>query len=287
MQSISDAAVSSLKQMDGVLKLNTEVTEILVKDGYAYGVRTKAGDEYLGKVISNASPHYTYSWIKTDTKYVNKMRKAVEGKKIFPSICALFISLEDSYDLGDVECISIAGSKDYQMRPDEFNENTAPIVTYIYPKREGDKYRPLVALVPLTYNYEDYWKTGAEKVRGEDYNSLKKQVENTILKRLSNNLGEDFVKAIAHHELSTPMTYERYTYSQNGSFMGWSIEQKEYGRFMKQRSDIKDLFMVGQWVFPGFGVAGVMASGYYLAKEILKDEGIDLKKEYTEYFAGL
>jgi phytoene dehydrogenase-like protein len=55
---------------------------------------------------------------------------------------------------------------------------------------------------------------------------------------------------------------------------------------MKQRTDIRNLYLVGQWVFPGFGVAGVMASGYYLAKEILKGEGIDLKKEFTEYFSG-
>lgn len=93
------------------------------------------------------------------------------------------------------------------------------------------------------------------------------------------------MKAVADHELSTPMTYERYTYSQNGSFMGWSVEEKEYGKYMKQRTDIRNLYLVGQWVFPGFGVAGVMASGYYLAKEILKGEGIDLKKEFTENFS--
>jgi phytoene dehydrogenase-like protein len=68
--------------------------------------------------------------------------------------------------------------------------------------------------------------------------------------------------------------------------MGWSIEQSEYGKFMKQRTDIENLYLVGQWVFPGFGVSGVMASGYYLAKEILKSEGINLKKEFTEYFAS-
>jgi len=28
-----------------------------------------------------------------------------------------------------------------------------------------------------------------------------------------------------------------------------------------------------------------MASGYYLAKEILKSEGIDLKKEFSDYSA--
>lgn len=286
MQAIPDAAVVSLKQMGGILKLNTEVTEILVNDGHAYGVRTKDGHEYHGKVISNASPQYTYNWIKEEEKCVKKMQQVIAGKKIFPSICALFMSLDDSYDFGKVECISIAGSKDYQKQPEEYTEETAPIVIYIYPKKNGDKYRPLIALVPLTYSYEEHWKTGEEKVRGEAYRSLKKRVEDTILNRMGNHLGDDFMKAVVHHELSTPMTYERYTYSQNGSFMGWAVEEKEYGRFMKQRTNIKDLYLVGQWVFPGFGVAGVMASGYYLAKEILKDEGIDLKKEFTEYFSG-
>lgn len=286
MQAISNAAVASLERMGGVLKLNEEVTEILVKDGSAYGVRTRAGDEYYGKVISNASPQYTYSWIKAEEKYVKKMEKKIATKKIFPSICALFMAVDDGYDFGKVECISIAGSKDYGRRPEEYTEETAPIVINIYPKRDGDKYRPLVALIPLPYSYEDEWKTEVGKFRGEDYRALKKRVEGTILNRISSHLGEDFSEAVIHHELSTPMTYERYTYSQNGSFMGWSVEEREYGKYMKQRTDIKDLYLVGQWVFPGFGVAGVMASGYYLAKEILKGEGIDLKKEFTEYFSS-
>lgn len=284
MQAIPNAAVTSLNQMGGVLKLNTEVTEILVKDGQAYGVRTKAGDAYYGKVISNASPHYTCRWIKNSEKCVNKMQQQFVGKKIFPPICALFMSVDESYDFEKAECISIAGSKDYRTPPEAYTEETAPIVINIYPRRNGDKYRPLVALIPLGYEYGDNWRTETEKIRGEAYRAFKKRVEEIILSRIKNHLGIDFMKAVAHHELSTPITYERYTYSQNGSFMGWSVEEKQYGRFLKQRTDIKDLYLVGQWVFPGFGVAGVMASGYYLAKELLKDEGIDLKKEYTGYF---
>jgi len=285
MQAIPNAAVTSLKQMGGVLKLNTEVTEILVKDGSAYGVRTKAGNEYYGKVISNASPQYTYSWIKAEEKCVKKMQKAIGKKKIYPSICALFMSVDDSYDFGKVECICIAGSKDYQKQPEEYTEETAPIVINIYPKRDGDKYRPLIALSPLTYSYDNNWKTEEGKVRGNAYRKLKKRVEDTILNRIKIHLGNDFMKAVTYHELATPMTYERYTYSQNGSFMGWSAEEKEYGKYMKHRTDIRNLYLVGQWVFPGFGVAGVMAGGYYLAKEILKVEGIDLKKEFTEFFS--
>jgi phytoene dehydrogenase-like protein len=66
--------------------------------------------------------------------------------------------------------------------------------------------------------------------------------------------------------------------------MGWAIDAKNYGKFMKQKTEVPNLYLVGQWVFPGFGVAGVMASGYYLAKDLLNLDGIDLKRDYISYF---
>lgn len=286
MQAIPNAAVTSLNRMGGVLRLSTEVTEILVKDGSAYGVRTKNGEEYRGRVISNASPQYTYNWIKTEERRVSRMKRAIAGRKVFPSICALFMSVDDTYDFGKTECISIIGSEDYRRRPEEHTEETAPIVISIYPKRAYDKYRPLVALMPLTYDYENHWETEEGRVRGEAYRQFKKRVQDSMLDRMKMLLGDGFVNAVTYHELSTPMTFERYTYSQSGSFMGWSVEEKEYGRYMRHRTDIRDLYLVGQWVFPGFGVAGVMASGYYLAREILKSDGVDLKKELTEHLSS-
>jgi hypothetical protein len=40
--------------------------------------------------------------------------------------------------------------------------------------------------------------------------------------------------------------------------------------------------MVGQWVYPGFGVAGVMAGGYFLAKRLLKERGIDADQGFVK-----
>ena len=284
MQAIPDAAIKSLYEKGGILKLNTEVTEILVNDGYAYGVRTKAGDEYRGKIISNVSPHFTYNMIKEQEKRLKNIRHKIANKKTFPSACTLFMSVNDRYNFDNTESIVITDSINYKKQPEEYTEKTAPIVINIYPKKDGDKYRPLVALIPLDYHYKDNWKTEIKKGRGQAYKELKKSVEDTIINRLEKHLGNDFINAVVHHELSTPITFERYTYSKNGSFMGWSIEEKYYGKFIKQKSDIKNLYLVGQWVFPGFGIAGVMASGYYLAKEILKEDGIDLKKDFTEFF---
>jgi len=215
-----------------------------------------------------------------------RMKRAISGRRPFPPAALLFMSLdENKYRVDGLEGIGILSSKDYRMRTEEYTPDTAPIVINIYPRREDDEYRPLVALAPLSYEYRNCWETGADWIRGERYRELKHEVEATLLSRIGERMGRDFVAAVSHHELSSPITFERYTYSKNGSFMGWSIRQSEYGRYLRQRTEIRDLYLVGQWVFPGFGVAGVMASGYYLAKEILKSEGIDLKREFAGYFA--
>ena len=287
MQSIPDAAVKGLNCLGGELKLNTEVTEILVKDNMAYGVKTKDGSEYYGAVISNASPQFTYDWISDKVAAKKIKKKAFFGRKIFEPVAAIFMAFDESkYSLGNLEGISILSKKDYIKRTNEYTPETAPIIIYSYPKREDDKYRSLVVLVPISYEYHNYWETEIDRTRGEKYKLLKKEVEEILMNRIGERMGSDFVDAVTYHELSTPLTYERYTYSKNGSFMGWSVEQSQYGKFLKQRTDINDLYLVGQWVFPGFGVAGVMASGYYLAKEILKHDGIDLKKDFTQHFAA-
>lgn len=283
MQAIPDAAAAALSKAGGVLKLREEVTEILVEGGKAHGVKTASGQVYSGAVISNASPQHTLKWMKGEDRALFSLKKTMEGRKIFPAICTLFLAVDDTYDFQQTECVTIAGRKAYQMKPEEYTPENVPVVINIYPKREGDIYRPLVALVPLGYHFEDQWRTGPGQERGKAYRELKKQVEETILQRITDQLGEDFRRAVQAHEFSTPITFERYTYSQEGSFMGWSIEEKAYGKYLRQSTPIKDLHFVGQWVFPGFGVSAVMASGYYLAKDLLQNEGIDLKKEFQQF----
>ena len=288
MQAIPNAAAEGFACMGGELKLNTEVAEILVRGGRAYGVRTTDGSEYHGAVISNASPHFTFGWISNGVSQKSKLIKTLRKRKMFDPVAALFLSLDESkYCLDHLEAISILSKEDYRASTGEYTAETAPIVINIYPQRAGDTYRALIALVPLSFQYQDSWNTEEGNGRGERYQKLKAETTRILLNRIGNHMGKDFIDAISYYELSTPVTYERYTYSKNGSFMGWSVEQSEYGKYMKQKTDLQDLYLVGQWVFPGFGVAGVMASGYYLAKDILRAEGIDLKKDFTDFFSEI
>lgn len=149
------------------------------------------------------------------------------------------------------------------------------------PRRQKDYSVIVPAFLP--YEYENCWQTGNTKVRGEQYRNLKEDVKNKIIDRVYAKLGEEFREAIRHSLAATPLTFERYTYNEKGSFMGWKEDKAHYGKFIPQTTPIDNLYLVGHWVFPGFGVPGVMASGYYLAKKILEKEGIDLTSKLASF----
>lgn len=286
MQAIPDAASASLKQNGGVLELKSEVSEILVEQGKAVGVRTKDGREYrAGCIISNVSPQFTYDLLPDSLPQKKAMLNKLEGKAIFPGVCALFLSVNKDYDFGNIGVFSFVNPTSYRDDHLRYTPQDCPIELVIYPEREEDRGRAAVALIPLPYSYQDTWQTGKDRTRGEAYAKLKEEVTEVVLSRLDAQMGKGFRDSVLYADLSTPLTFERYTHSKEGSFMGWAIDAKNYGKFMKQKTEVEGLHLVGQWVFPGFGVAGVMASGYYLAKDLLKKDGIDLEKEFKAYFS--
>ncbi len=286
MQAIPDASVQSFASNGGILKLKTEAEKILVENGRVIGVKTKDGEcYYTGNVISNASPHFTFDLLPDSLPLKNRIQQKLKQREIFPGVCALFMAVKDDYDFGNTSCFSFLSSTNYKDDHRNFTPENCPIEMVVYPHKPYDTYRAAVALLPIPYEYHNYWETGAERERGEAYYKLKDEVRDTVLSRLDSLLGNGFKDNLALAELSTPITFERYTFSKNGSFMGWAIDAKNYGRFMKHKTDVPNLYLVGQWVFPGFGVAGVMASGYYLARDLLKTDGIDLERDFKNYFS--
>jgi len=285
MQNIADALKQIAINNGCDLFINTEVTEILFENNKTQGIKTKNGDIYYAdKIISNASPMFTNSLILSECKKKTKMEKTYKNKEIFPSACLLLLVVNDISSLNGNNYIYIGSDENDKVPLKDINPNNASIVIQVLNKKPNDKYIPITALIPIPYEYNNYWNTFNAKERKEEYYKLKKEVQDILLNRIYEKLGNEFKENIIHSELSTPLTFERYTNSTNGSFMGFAYNKKSFGKFLRQKTDIPGLFLVGQWTFPGFGVAGVIASGYYLAKDLLKEYGINLEKEYIEYF---
>jgi len=285
MQKIADTLKQIALDNGCVIFVNKPVNEIIIENNKALGIRTKNGDVYYAdKIISNVSPIFTNSLILTENKSKLRMEKIYKKKDIFQSVCILFLTVKDINSLKGNNYIYI-GSDDCIKTPEKlFCPNNAPITIQVANKKPNDKYYAITALAPIPYEYGNSWNTFGTKERNKEYYKLKNEVQNILLKRICEKLGDDFKNNITYAELGTPLTFERYTNNTKGSFMGFAYNKKNYGKFVKQKTEIPGFYLVGQWTFPGFGIAGVMASGYYLAKELLKEEKIDIEKEFIEYF---
>ncbi len=114
--------------------------------------------------------------------------------------------------------------------------------------------------------------------RGRTYGALKQKITDQLLEKMARTLGiPDLADHVEVIELATPVTLKRYTSNRGGSFVGWSITPGQ-GVFnaIPQQSPVPNLFLCGQWVFPGGGVAPAMMSGSgaaELADAYLKKKG--------------
>lgn len=285
MQAIPDAVTASIRANDGQVVLRTEVKRIIVEDGVAKGVECADGSCYFADIIiSNSSVHHTVNKLAKDVKELEPVRAAISKKKIFPGGMINFMGIDGRYDFGGINYIAIIDENNIDMDIDDYTPDNCPIWVIVNEKPESQADYSLSILAYLPYKYHNSWDTGESGVRNEEYRQLKDEVSNIITDRICARLGEDFRKAILFCVPSTPLTSERYTYSKEGAFMGWSMKSDSYGKFLPQTTPISNLFLVGQWVFPGPGVAGVMASGFYLAKRILSSEHVDLEAKFKEFF---
>ena len=284
MQAIPDATAQVFQKRGGKILLNSEVERILVKERCAIGVRCRDGSEYYSKVVvSNAPIHHTLSKLLEKAPGLEKLRREVEKRRVFVSGMFIFLGIDEKYDFNGVNFHLFLEKNTIDIEEEHLTPQNCPIMLMVPPKPEGQKNYSVTAATILPYEYENCWRTDTTKVRGKGYRELKENVKNKIIARVSAKLGEEFKKAIRYSLAATPLTFERYTYSEKGSFLGWRMDKAHYGKFIHQTTLVDNLYLVGHWVFPGFGVPAVMASGYYLAKKILEKDDIDLEGKMKSY----
>ena len=77
------------------------------------------------------------------------------------------------------------------------------------------------------------------------------------------------------HDVATPLTFERYTGNQHGTFGGWMLTPETYGMHMSHTlPGLASFYMAGQWVEPGGGVPTAAVSGRNVAQMLCKRDGI-------------
>ena len=112
--------------------------------------------------------------------------------------------------------------------------------------------------VKLDSDY-DYWKKLQQEP--ERYRAAKEEVARQVIGLLDRRY-PGLASQVEMYDVATPVTYERYTNSWQGAYMGWRLTTRAAKLQMsKTLPGLGSFYLVGQWVEPGGGTPAAVISG--------------------------
>ena len=140
----------------------------------------------------------------------------------------------------------------------------------------------LTLYIPAYIDYKNNWGCTKDEngnyVRGEKYNQIKKEVAELLIERVEKELSIDLKNHILFYDVSTPITYYRYTGNKNGTMMGARPGKANMqAGIAHHQTPVKNLILGGHWADLGGGVP-------ICAKSAINSILLILKKENKESF---
>ena len=145
--------------------------------------------------------------------------------------------------------------------------------------------------IPASIEYNNYWQTdgfeNGKYIRGEKYKKHKKEFAQTLIERVEKELNIDIQSHILFLDISTPITYYRYTGNKNGTIMGARPGKKNMQLGVAHyKTPIKNLFLSGHWAELGGGVPISVQSAINSTLLVLQNENKALFKVLADYTDG-
>lgn len=246
VRTIISLLMKKLNDLGAEVRFKTAVSEVLTKDGEAFGVIANGEELHAPVILSSIGYPETV-----------KVTPALEAR---PRVGAMTF-LESIFvfdrkiplEQNDSTIVFYNNAPKYLYRPAEnFYDSSSAVVCF------PDNYEPINRVgegtVRITYmaNY-DQWKN----LERTQYDEMKDKVGESALSLLK-KINPHFDGKLLFKDIFSPLTIERYTWHLNGTVYG-SIDKTRDGR-----TPIKNLFIIG--TDQGFlGIIGSMLSGISMA----------------------
>ncbi|EQA35733.1 NAD(P)-binding Rossmann-like domain protein [Leptospira inadai serovar Lyme str. 10] len=286
---IFDSIEPIVKAGGGDVLSSVEVREVLIRDGKAIGVKTKAlrgegleRDFFAPVVISCAGAYPTYTKLIPESvpiSFREKLKDFYDREKMTTSLC-LYLGLSDSpAKLGfKGENYWIFSSHDHDKNFSERNDwinrsGEIPNLYVSFPSLKNPEAKSHTADVITFTDYENFveWKSLPWKKRGEDYKVLKEKITSRILSTIESRF-PGFSKLVEFSELSTPITNEHFTSHPDGAIYGLACVAERYDKekcpWFDVRTPISGLFLTGADAGSP-GIAGAMMAGLAAATAVV------------------
>lgn len=253
--------------LGGQCRYGSRVSKILVENNRAVGIQLEDGTEHRADYVISAADGHTTIFKMLDGKFINKKIQAYYEKlPIFPPLIYISLGLKQTFDIGlgnstglnfpVKENLIIAGEKQTRLgvRVHNFDPTAAP------PGKTLVK-----ILIPSNMAY---WESFDRNSR--EYQAEKKQICDQVVSIIDKRF-PGFADRIEMRDITTPITYVRYTGNWQGSHQGWMLTPKTGLIRMKPvLPKLKNFFMVGHWIAAGGGIPSAALSSRNVVQILCK-----------------
>jgi len=271
-----------IEQAGGMLLHSAEVSEILVEDGIAKGVRLDSGEEIrCSVIISNAGVQNTFARLLPEQVSrqagLDQLLEKVTDTYAVVGINIGFNQSAESLGFTPANVWSHP-TNNLQANLDAHREDfNAPFPwTFItFPSTKDaswDQEFPNKATVEM-YAYTNYdhfkeWAGTRWMKRGDGYLAMKENIRERLLEELFRHAPKAR-EAVDYVEVSTPLSYETFAKRERGGFMGIeSSPQRFQQKWLRAQTPIKGLYITGQDLATD-GVIGALVGGVLCASAVV------------------
>lgn len=283
---IAESIVPIVEAHGGACRVNHEVTEILVRDRRAIGVRaavkkgarTETAEFYAPVVVSDAGARTTFCKLLPSPVNV-PFRQELDSLPHGHGMVTVYLGLKNDgralgfrgenhwiYDGYDLDALFQRRNELLQGKP------TGCYLSFPSLKDPQARNHTAEIIAMLDYGTVSPWRDQPWRKRDQDYQSLKDQIAHTLI---------DFVDAhypgfrdlVACCEVSTPLTGEFFTGHARGSPYGIPATPERFRKaWLRPQTPIRNLYLTGADV-ASLGVMGAMMGGVATAIQLMGSAG--------------
>jgi len=271
LSKISEEMAKIVGEYGGKIELDTEVKEVVIKDGKACGIKLADGRILESEnVIMNADFAYAMKNLIPEKERPSYTDKKLDKMKYSCSTFMLYFGLDKQYDLPHHNIIF---GDDYKRNVDEiFSGKGMPTDPAFYlqnPWKTDSTLAPegkstLYVLVPVSNLQTPFdWEGKKKELRDMIVGMIKEKTEM-----------KDFDEHIEVERMFTPEDWEKKFNVEKGAVfnLAHNLTQMLYLRPHNNFNDIENLYLVGGGTHPGSGLPTILESGRIVAELIKKEK---------------
>lgn len=263
---IAQQLVEGLQKAGSQIQYRARVTEILMEQGKAVGVKLATGETYHAKrIVSNATRWDTFEKL-MPTPMPPAEKKWQQRYQKSPSFLSLHLGVRADAIAPDTECHHIF-LEDWQRMEDPEGTIFLSIPTLLDPDLAPPGHH-------IFHTFTPSWIEDWQGLSPQAYQAKKEEAAQRLIQRLE-TVFPGLSAALDYQEVGTPKTHRRFLGREDGTY-GPIPTRKLLGLLGMpfNRTGVEGLYCVGDSTFPGQGLNAVAFSGFACAHRIAVDLGL-------------